>query len=102
MENSRYVWTENSSALIGCGKSRSWVGWSLRHPSFEGGESVSEVLTQARLAPEAWFLEFPQMEGGGSAPPDRLAVRKWTSEDEIEQISIRLRRYACGKDQQTQ
>ena len=29
-------------------------------------------------------------------------VRKWTSEDKIEQISNRLRRYACGKDQQTQ
>ena len=31
-----------------------------------------------------------------------LAVQKWTSEDKIEQIRNRLRRYACGKDQQTQ
>ena len=30
------------------------------------------------------------------------SVRKWTSQDKIEQISSRLRRYACGKDQQTQ
>jgi hypothetical protein len=46
-------------------------------------------------------LEFPGRPWK-SVPPERLAVRKWTSEDEIEQISNRLRRYACGKDQQTQ
>jgi hypothetical protein len=60
------------------------------HPPFVAG--VAKTL-----------VEFAWARCG--APPSTsrwLTVRKWTSEDKIEQIGRRLRRYACDKDQQTQ
>ncbi len=61
--------------------------------ALEGAPHKTETIPAASFPPRG--VPFQSRRWG-------RAVRKWTSEDKIEQITSRLRRYPCGKDQQSQ